>query len=238
MILVLTDDADPHADHVVARLRERGAEVVRFDPSRFPSRATLSVSYDPNGLAAVALETDAARVDLRALTALWYRRPQPPVPHDDVTDPATRDYLAQECKTVMDDVWHALDCPIVPAAPAAIRRAELKMAQLAAAGRLGFELPPTLVTTCPRAFRAFYRQHGGNVISKLPSSALYRLTGSTFNRYTLVVSTRDVGYAGALRRGPVIVQAYVPKRLELRVTVVGSAVFAAEIDSQHSRRTR
>ena len=58
------------------------------------------------------------------------------------------------------------------------------------------------------------------------------------NRYTLVVSTRDVGYAGALRRGPVIFQAYVPKRLELRVTVVGSAVFAAEIHSQHTRRTR
>jgi glutathione synthase/RimK-type ligase-like ATP-grasp enzyme len=238
MILVLTDDADPHADHVAAKLRQRGAPVVRFDPARFPSRAALSVSYDPTGLAGATLETDAATVDLRALRAVWYRRPRPPVPHDDVTDPPTHAYLAEECKTVMNDVWHALDCPIVPAPPAVIRRAELKMPQLATAGRLGFELPPTLITTCPRAFRAFYRQHGGNIISKLPSSALYRLTGSTFNRYTLVVSTRDVGYAQALRRGPVIFQAYVPKRVELRVTVVGSALFAAEIHSQHTRRTR
>jgi glutathione synthase/RimK-type ligase-like ATP-grasp enzyme len=34
-----------------------------------------------------------------------------------------------------------------------------------------------------------------------------------------------------------IFQAYVPKRLELRITVVGRQVFAAEIHSQLSRRT-
>jgi glutathione synthase/RimK-type ligase-like ATP-grasp enzyme len=36
----------------------------------------------------------------------------------------------------------------------------------------------------------------------------------------------------------VIFQQYVPKRVELRVTVVGRRVFAAEIDSQASRSTR
>jgi hypothetical protein len=37
---------------------------------------------------------------------------------------------------------------------------------------------------------------------------------------------------------PTIFQAYVPKQLEVRVTVVGTAVFAAEIHSQKTRRTR
>jgi glutathione synthase/RimK-type ligase-like ATP-grasp enzyme len=35
-----------------------------------------------------------------------------------------------------------------------------------------------------------------------------------------------------------ILQEYVPKRLELRVTVVGERVFACQIDSQASRATR
>jgi glutathione synthase/RimK-type ligase-like ATP-grasp enzyme len=35
-----------------------------------------------------------------------------------------------------------------------------------------------------------------------------------------------------------IFQAYVPKRLEVRVTVVGSAIFPAEIHSQQTHRTR
>jgi glutathione synthase/RimK-type ligase-like ATP-grasp enzyme len=238
MILILTEAADPHADHVAALLRRRGAAVFRFDPAAFPTRAAVVLSYHPTGLAETRLESEGVSVDLRSLSAVWYRRPQVPVPHDDVTDPTTRAYLAEECKTVLNDLWHALDCPTVPAPPAVIRRAELKAAQLATAGRLGFELPPTLITTDPAAFRAFYRQHGGNVISKLPSSMLYQHTGSTFNRYTQVVSTREVACASALRRAPVIFQAYVPKRLELRVTVVGAAVFAAEIHSQHTRRTR
>jgi glutathione synthase/RimK-type ligase-like ATP-grasp enzyme len=47
-----------------------------------------------------------------------------------------------------------------------------------------------------------------------------------------------VAYASAVRYCPVIFQAYVPKRVELRITVVGGEVFAAEIHSQQSNHTR
>ena len=57
-------------------------------------------------------------------------------------------------------------------------------------------------------------------------------------RYTEVVSKRDVGYAASIQYCPVILQAYVPKRLELRITVVGQQVFAAEIHSQQTHHTR
>jgi len=52
------------------------------------------------------------------------------------------------------------------------------------------------------------------------------------------VSPRDVAYAEAVSLCPVVLQAYVPKRLELRVTVVGQQAFAAEIHSQATHRTR
>ena len=45
-------------------------------------------------------------------------------------------------------------------------------------------------------------------------------------------------HARAIRLCPVIFQAYVPKRVELRITVVGRQVFAAEIHSQHSNHTK
>src|SRR5207244_10739045 len=139
MILILTEDFDPHAEHVAAKLRARGVNVVRFNPAGFPAHAAASVAYLPNGLSTAILTTDGAVIDLNALTGIWYRRPQPPLPDEDVADPLTRTYLAEECKTVLNDVWHALDCAIVPAAPAVLRRAEFKAAQLSVAGRLGFE---------------------------------------------------------------------------------------------------
>ena len=49
---------------------------------------------------------------------------------------------------------------------------------------------------------------------------------------------RDVGYAASIEYCPVIFQAYVPKRFELRITVVGQQVFAAEIHSQQTHHTR
>jgi biotin carboxylase len=237
MILILTEAFDPHADAVIARLRRRGVEVARFNPADFPAHASVSVAFSADGLDALTLQTDSAALDLAGLTAVWWRRPQTPLPDETESDAATRGYVSEECRAVLNDLWHALPCRFVPAPPAVLRRAELKAAQLVVAGKLGFELPPTLVTTSPRDFLAFYREHGGNVISKLPSGTLYRQQ-SEVARYTQVVATREVGFAQSLRRCPVIFQAYVPKRLEVRVTVVGSALFPAEIHSQHTHRTR
>ena len=57
-------------------------------------------------------------------------------------------------------------------------------------------------------------------------------------RYTEPVRPRDLVHVEDLRLCPLIVQQYVPKRLELRVTVVGDEVFAAAIHSQASNHTR
>jgi glutathione synthase/RimK-type ligase-like ATP-grasp enzyme len=211
--------------------------VVRFNPADFPSRAMVSIAYGARGLTSARVDTDSASIDLAGVTAIWWRRPETPSPDETEADPVTRAYVAEESRAVLNDLWHTVACRVVPAVPAVLRRAELKAAQLVVAARLGFELPPTLVTTSPHEFLAFYREHDGNVISKLPSGTLYRQQ-SEVARYTQVVSTREVGYAQSLRRCPVMFQAYVPKRLEVRATVVGSAIFAAEIHSQQTRRTR
>src|SRR5262249_179757 len=102
----------------------------------------------------------------------------------------------------------------------------------------GFELPPTLVTNSPTDFLEFYREHNGDLISKLAGLTFFDAFGTKFGRYTELVSRRDVAYARGVRFCPIIFQAYVPKRLELRITVVGDQVFPAEIHSQHTNHTR
>ena len=238
MILVLTDAFDPHADHVEQKLRQRGADFVRFDPAQFPANAEVSLSYTVNGEIRSRLALGNEHVELNDLESVWYRRPAASVPHKEITDKLTRNYVKEECRMFMHNTWNSIDSLWLPAHEPVIRRAELKALQLKVAGALGFELPPTLFTNSPEDFLDFYRKHNGNIISKLPSISLYKYTGKTFNRYTQVVSKRDVGYARAVRLCPIIFQAYVPKRVELRITVVGQEVFAAEIHSQHSNHTR
>lgn len=238
MILILTDHSDPHADYVEQRLHQRGAEFFRFDPGQFPSNAEMSISYSLSGNVQATLSVGDKHIDLSSVRTVWYRRPTPSIPHQEITDKLARDYISEECRIFLHDSWNLMECFWLPGPQPVIRKAEFKASQLSLAGTLGFELPPTLFTNSPEEFLEFYCKHNGNIVSKLPSSSFYMFTGKTFNRYTQVVSKRDVAYARAIRFSPVIFQAYVPKRVELRITVVGREVFAAEIHSQHSNHTR
>ena len=141
---------------------------------------------------------------------------------------------------ILQDTWNALDIPWLPGPIHALRRADNKQLQLQLATRLGMEIPPTLITSDPDEFLEFYRQHGGHIIDKFPSTvmAATQRTGGTLMRFTQAVNTRDVGYARRLRHSPMLFQAQVPKRFELRITVVGDQVLAAEIHSQATRRTQ
>ena len=238
MILVVTADADSSADHVSARLRARGAEVQRFNPADYPVRASLSFALDPQGRRRILIEDEHRRIDLARVAAVWFRRPGLPRPDPRLADTRLRRYVAEECHAHLEDVWNALPCPAFPAVPAVMARAALKLSQLALAGELGFELPPTLVTTRPAALLDFHRRHDGRVISKVVGPTLGRFYGPEVGRYTEPVTTRDIGYVEAVRFAPAIFQASVDKRVELRITVVGERVFPVEIHSQDAARTR
>ncbi len=238
MILILTENCDSHADKVEQRLRQRGAELLRLDPQRFPARQEISIAYLATGKMRCTLCLGDAQVDLGRVKSVWYRRPNLPVADPEITDSLTAGYVAEESKLFLNDLWNTMECLWVPGPPAALRTAEFKASQLKLAGSLGFDLPPTLITNSPQEFLEFYHQHSGNVVSKLIGPALYRSMGRTFNRYTQVVTKRDLAHWRTIRYCPVIFQAYVPKRIELRITVVGREVFAAEIHSQHSNQTR
>src|SRR5437762_11056279 len=178
MILILTEPFDPHADYVIDMLAARGAEFVRFNPADFPVRASLSIGYAPNGQIRSVLRLREETIDLTQLESVWTRRPKHPVPHEQIQDAATREFLAQECHNVVQDVWNALPCRWLPGRPAAIHRAQLKASQLRLAAELGLEVPPTLVTNNREEFLDFYNQYNGNIISKLCGPAFDRTVGA------------------------------------------------------------
>ncbi|TKK87982.1 ATP-dependent carboxylate-amine ligase [Herbidospora galbida] len=238
-ILILTAEGDAHAEKVAAILAARGVEAVMFDPADYPSRARINAAYGPGTQVRRTLHTDGHPLDLDALTAVWFRRPQPPAAHPEITDPAVRVYVEGECSAFTADLWDQLDCRHVPARRQTIMLAQRKSSQLALAGRLGFDLPATLVTTDPDEFLDFYDRHSGQIITKpLHDPRPPANAGAELGRFSEPVSTHDVIHADAIRLAPVIVQEYVVKQVELRVTVVGRAVFAAEIHSQESNHTR
>jgi glutathione synthase/RimK-type ligase-like ATP-grasp enzyme len=207
-----------------------------FDGAEFPGAARICAEFERAG-EAFQLQGSQCSIDLASLEAVWYRKPGMPSVAA-VSDRVVRDMCESECVDFLTSLWDMTGCRTVPAPPSVMIRSQRKAPQLQLARELGLHVPPTVFTNDPRRFLEFYRRHNGRIVSKITGNIHMRhYVGEQFARYTERVSTRDVAHAKAIELCPMILQAYVPKRLELRITVVGERVFAAEIHSQASNRT-
>ncbi|WP_428965713.1 ATP-grasp domain-containing protein [Micromonospora fluostatini] len=263
MILILTSPDDVHADAAERELRRRGATWVRFDPADVPARASLSVGIRDGRLTRTLVRGRAPggrgpadrpdahrrgtdhpdagrpgagreRVDLDAVTAVWFRRPGVPVAPAHLTSPYA-DFVVAESRQFVTDVWETLDVPALPAPRPVVLRAQHKVRQLQLALRVGFDLPATVAGNDPDAVLDLFSHTGGRLNSKQVGLSTI---GGDLLRFTEPVTHRDIAHVDGARHCPFIAQARVPKDVELRVTVVGDRVFTAAIDSQRSNHAR
>jgi hypothetical protein len=239
VILIITRPDDAHAAAMLPRLTRRGVEVARFSHASFPQQAQLSLRCGDGGAMQQVLRVGDTSLDLASVTAVWYRRPQQPVLHDHVRGQATRRWVDTQCAALLESVWNTHAGLWFPGTPARIEHASSKALQLKLAQSLGLEIPPTLITNSPAEVLEFYKRHRGKVVRKAVKSAdVLTEDGARVRPFTYLVSRRDLAHLHGTEHCPTIVQAYVEKDVELRVTVVGQRVFAAEIDSQHANHTR
>jgi hypothetical protein len=237
VILIVSQPEDVHAVHVDGLLRRRGVRPVWFDPSEYPSAAEITLAHDDGGVR-MQIERAAGTIDLTAVRAAWFRRPNLPRPSARLKDPLMRRYAELEAQLFLDGMFEAMPCRWLPAPYAGLRRADHKLKQLVLACALGLTTPPTLITNDAGEVFRFYEEHHGRLISKLQSPAAYWLPDKPLTRFTQPVTRGDLGYWPMMRYAPMVYQPRLEKRLELRVTVVGERVFAAEIESQRNARAR
>lgn len=238
MILVLSSDEDAHVPFVTQWLDRAQAEYRCFDTALLPAEARLALDYGRPGGQSRRLEWAGRSLDLDQVSAIWFRRPRDPRAAQQVADNDHRELTYIETYQALAGTLYTLDCRWLPGPPRLVYAAENKPAQLALAPSLGFRIPRTIITNRPEDLLDFYAECDGQMVTK----ALYRghgeRDGERFVCYTRPVRRRDLASYQAVRYAPIIAQEYVPKKVEIRVTVVGTCVFAAEIHSQQSRSSR
>jgi glutathione synthase/RimK-type ligase-like ATP-grasp enzyme len=236
-VLMISSRDDGHVDVVAEELRNRSVPVIRFEPDSFPCRATLSYTIDPAGHREI-LSVGGATYDLGSVRSVWYKRPAEVAPPRDL---AAQDlvYAYDQCSKFVTGVWGALADRFWINPPAAGWFANHKPAQLVLAQRLGFTVPVTLMTNDPDDLVAFAEARGGEFIFKpfaqfVGNAEEGRLMALYTNRLTIDRITNLEG----LRITPGIFQENITKRVEVRATVIGDRVLAAEIHSQQSERSK
>jgi glutathione synthase/RimK-type ligase-like ATP-grasp enzyme len=121
--------------------------------------------------------------------------------------------------------------------PAATWMAEFKPYQLELAAGMGLPIPRTTVTNDPAAIRKAFADFDGMIVKPARVGHLVS-NGVEKAIYTSQVLAEHLELLESARLSPAIYQELIPKRYDIRVTVVGNDVFAAAIDSQADSAAR
>lgn len=220
-ILVLTGRDDLTADAVIDELTRRNASVARYDTSDFPQSSRVAAALGAQGWAG-HLTADRS-VDLGAVSAVWWRRPAEFSVPNDWTDEAQA-FAVSEARVGVLGVLASLPVRWINH-PAKDSAANYKPVQLAVAARAGLDVPQTIITSDPDHAREFIGTD--EVIYKGLSGGV--LTAERRHRYlpttVLGADEIDASLAGTAH----LFQERVPKKCEVRLTVIGHRMFPVAI---------
>lgn len=229
--LIATEPRDLHAIEVALALEARGAEPILWLGGDFPTLLAGSIAVRDGRVDWELRGTDlpSARPPF---DGVWLRRPTSPILPASL-HPADRPVAEREVREFVNGLYRLAAPGAFWVNPLASRGlAESKPVQLAEAARLGFTVPPTLLSNDPERIREFLAELRGRAIYKpfLPAGWVGAETTAVLG--TSEIEAEDLPPDEILRATPGIFQARVDKAYELRVTAFGGFLAAARIDSQ------
>lgn len=244
-ILILTsqDPPDAHADFVAVELVRRGETVCRFNTDTFLQSFELSISLESSKQASSTLASSQFSIPLEEVKSVWFRRPL--IPEPGLTrDPGSLahrdeyDFVRREAEAALHGVFAVLSDSFWVTHPDTLKAADNKISMLRVARQLGLQIPRTLVTNDPKRARDFFHACDRRMIVKTFRGYSGSISGELKAIWTSPVLEEHLERIELVRNVPCLFQEYVPKDVELRVTVIGRRVFACEIHSQRSAISR
>jgi hypothetical protein len=220
-VLIVSNEQDLGADYVVLELEQRQVPVLRCNAERF---ADWRVALEPGRY--WEMRDSRGRILTSDVTSgVWWRRPEPPQVDASLS--------AGERQTIIDQ-WQAfaeglasVRGPLWVSEPSAIASAEGKAEQIGAALRTGFAVPETMWTNDLDQARAFATRRKSVV--KTVTVAHWESDGEAAFVFATALAPDDLpSRAQVFAAAPAALQTRIDPKRDIRVTVVGSAVYAAE----------
>ncbi|MCY3557092.1 MAG: hypothetical protein OXH13_00410 [Chloroflexi bacterium] len=224
-VLIVTASYDEAPSYVLPHISDRGWKSFRLDADRFPMEVKISSREDGS----FVIEDGEERVRSADVRSVWYRRhPTPEFPSG--LNPHFVEFGGREARAHLTGCLLGLRGVKWMSHPAALWAAEKKPYQLGIASSMGFAVPSTRVTNDAQAAKALGVP--GGLVAKAVSSGYLNAEEGHQAIFTSLVGEDDLQDLDGLSLAPVIFQRWVPKRSDIRVTVVDREVFATEILSQ------
>ncbi|MEK7609746.1 MAG: MvdC/MvdD family ATP grasp protein [Patescibacteria group bacterium] len=232
-VLVLTNSKDgPRTDEVISKLQEKGEQVFRFDTDRLQGgQLNFEFHVDNNSCGFEMRNTNTLEtITSDEIKSVWYRRPNQF--NLNITDSVQKKFAEEEIRYGLEGMWLALPLVFWLSNPHNIERARKKLFQLSVARNIGFIVPQTLVTNSPDEVKEFLQTCHGKMIFKTIKQGFLDYGDRGFNIPTTLVTEKHIENIGLVQSSPCLFQECIEKEYELRITMVGTKIFAIRIDSQ------
>jgi glutathione synthase/RimK-type ligase-like ATP-grasp enzyme len=221
-VLIIAPEDDLHAHTVSSVLRRNHVGVQWIDLGSLNMDVRLTLLLD-RSVSSYLVTGTGRSIMLADVNTIWWRRPRLPEELAD-RDAVTSEFVHNEWEHFLDGIEPFSNVRWVNP-PEANHRAQRKAVQLNAAHVEGLRVPHTVITNDPNAVRAL-------AAKGIP--LIYKRLGTVCRPTTVTrpLLPEDLKRLDALPNCPAIFQEQIEAKLDIRVTIIGSELYAAEIDSQ------
>jgi glutathione synthase/RimK-type ligase-like ATP-grasp enzyme len=226
MILIITHKEDFTADFVIEKLNTKKISYLRLNcEDIFNDEFALSLSTGVN--------LSINKVD--NFDSVWFRRTK--LPDIKTNNKGEKLFLLGDFESLFDNLFQVINAKKWLSNPYDVYRAENKLLQLKVAESLGFSIPKTIITNDYTKLKEFIKYCNNKVIIKPIRQGRIELEDGTKTIFTNIIDEDVINRLDEFELTPSIIQNYISKKYELRITVVGDKVFSVKIDSQKNKLT-
>jgi glutathione synthase/RimK-type ligase-like ATP-grasp enzyme len=223
-VLILGSRFDLTCDYVVAQLRGLGCSYLRLNTEDL---SESNVKLDPiRGTLVVQLAGTVFHLEANELKSVYYRRPVFLRDYDAAGHDPAEQFQRHQWATFIRSLMVFYSSQWINH-PAATYYAEHKAVQLRIAYGIGFAVPETVVTNQESLIGSEITRDDDIVIKGLDTVLVRYGINETFGFTNIIKRHSLIGEE--ISSAPVMFQEPISNKLDLRVTVIGSDVFAVSI---------
>ncbi len=260
-VFIITQYFEPNVDSVTAQLDKKEIPWFRLNTETIPLITNVRLFAGNEELYAV-FKFNGTEIDTRNITALWRRRIGEFV-FPNVKTEQERGFIRHECASMLHGAFESMHCFWVNHFISDYR-ANVKPYQFEVARRVGLKVPKTIITNDPAAVNEFVESISGTVLFKPviglttggPPDFSLEIQTAYKNHFNIppappinrepevkallsqLLTIDKIPYLKLVAGCPAIFQEYINKRIEIRITIIGNNIFAAEIHSQEREDTK
>jgi glutathione synthase/RimK-type ligase-like ATP-grasp enzyme len=227
MILIITHKQDFTADYVINKLNEKRIEYFRLNCEDIDSEPYVMLSQN---------NFSFSIHDTISFNSVWFRRTK--LPDLNIKNEAEKIYLLNDYDSLFENIYHLIDAKKWLSHPQYVYAAENKLYQLRSAVSIGFNIPDTITTNNHNILKDFVKKYKQGVIIKPLRQGRIREVNGFKTIFTNKINEEIIQNLNDYDLTPSIIQEYIEKEYELRITIVGDKVFSAKINSQKYPNTK